>query len=339
MVATKKTPSNTLVEQTVRNEDIFCSLLFDEKSSTLRVVDFRGGNLQQKQAYLEKVQAAESIRKIFTLIERDDIHGWQRAGYLREGVIPGYYKRSDAYIMGNIVERGWESSMASEDSEERKDYLNEIRDLAKEYAEIKTTGLKGENVTEEETPEMLRREYERRRALAATAPKAKATKGGKTAKPAAAPAPPDFNAFPILMQFSREVEYYHYCCSNKRTGQLNILSAEYQDCFGNAKVSVYFDDLKNKTDLAIAKQGLISFVDWLQEIGAVAIFALVNSDNKEMNALYASVGFKSSGWLNRHLCEDGVVKDQILWTQKLLPDDRADPAPGPAFRAGPRRYF
>jgi hypothetical protein len=292
--------------------------LFDENNSTLRVVDFRGGNLQQKQVYLEKIQIAEKIRKVFTLIERDDIHGWQRAGYLREGVIPGYYKRSDAYIMGNICESGWEPGMASEDSEERKDYLNEVRELGKEYAQIKPTGLKAENITEEETPEVLRREFERRAVSARpAAPKGKAAKG-KESHPSQ-PAPPDFSVFPILMQFGRDVEYYHYCCSNKRTGQANVLTAEYQDCFGNAKVSVYFDDLKNKTDIGIVRYALESFVEWLQEVGAVAIFSLVNADNREMNAVYASCGFKQSGWLNRHMCDNGVIKDQILWTLKLMP--------------------
>ena len=320
MAAFVDIPSNTLREQTVRNEDIFCCLLFDAQNATLRVVDFRGGNLQQKQVYLEKIQVSVRIRKVFTLIERDDIAGWQRAGYLREGVIPGYYKRSDAYIMGHIREPGWDANSVNEDSEERKEYLNEIRELAKEYAEIKTTGYKAESITEEETPEILRREHERRSAPArkpAAKTKAKAKAPAKTED--APPPPPDFEVFPIQMPFGRDVEHYHYLCVNKRSGQANVYSAEYQDCFGNAKVTLYFDTFKTKTDIALACFGLNSFVKWIEDVGAVASFSLVNADNKEMNAVYAACGFKQSGWLNRHVICDGEAKDQILWTLKLMP--------------------
>jgi hypothetical protein len=93
----------------VRNEDIFCSLLFDSGNRTVRVVDFRGGNFQSKHTYLEHVLMTEGMRKIFTLIERDDMNGWQRVGYSREGSIPGYYKRSDAYIMSKIYDEDYDS--------------------------------------------------------------------------------------------------------------------------------------------------------------------------------------------------------------------------------------
>lgn len=303
----KKQKSNLLVEQSVRNDEIFCSLLFDENNSTLRVVDFRGGNLQQKQAYLERVQLSEGLRKIFTLIERDDMHGWQRAGYLREGSIPGYYKRSDAYIMGMVNEDDWDHSMASDEAEDRKEYLNNIRELAKEYEEYKATGLKGINITEEEAPNLLRKEFERRQE------KAKKTTG-KSKKVTT----PGFTQMPLFMQFSREVEYYHYAVTNKRTKQINLFSAEYQDCFGNAKINTFFDKLSTKTEIAMIRVGISAFVDWLAEIGAVAIFALVDSDNIEMNAIYASIGFKNSGWMNRQVISGNDIKDQILWTQKLL---------------------
>ena len=89
METSKKARQNRLVERMVRNESIFCSLLFDRANRTLRVVDFRGGNFQSKHNYLEQVLVSEGMRKIFTLIERDDMNGWQRVGYHREGSIPG----------------------------------------------------------------------------------------------------------------------------------------------------------------------------------------------------------------------------------------------------------
>lgn len=303
----KNKQSNLLVEQMVRNDDIFCSLLYDEGNSTLRVVDFRGGNFQQKQDYLKRIQLAEGFRKIFTLIERDDMQGWQRSGYLREGSIPGYYRRSDAYIMGWLADEDWSPDGMEEDSEERKHYLEQIRELGLEYEGLKSTGFRAETITQEEVPELVENEVERR------ASKSKST---KKVKASVIQVPNDDE--PLFMQFSRGVEYYYFGIQNKRTKQSNMFSCEYQDCFGNAKIDLYFGSLKNKTDIALARFGLVSFVDWLAEIGTVAIFTLVDVDNLELNAVYASAGFKQSGWLNQQVTRGKKVKDQILWTTKLL---------------------
>ena len=297
---------NLLVEQMVRNDDIFCSLLYDEGNSTLRVVDFRGGNFQQKQDYLKRIQAAEGFRKIFTLIERDDMQGWQRCGYLREGAIPGYYRRSDAYMMGWLADENWSPEDMEEESEERKAHLNDIKELAAEYEAMKSTGFRAENITQEEVPELVSEELKRR------ASKSKSTK--KSKPPLEMPTKDE----PLFMQFSRGVEYYYFGVHNKRTKQNNLFSCEYQDCFGNAKIDLYFDSLKNKTDVALARFGLISFVDWLAELGTVAIFALVDADNMEMNAVYASAGFKNTGWLNQQAVRGKKVVDQILWSTKLV---------------------
>jgi hypothetical protein len=201
MATRKKTKSHLLIEKAVRNDDIFCSLLFDELNSTLRVVDFRGGNLTQKQAYLERIQIAEKLRKVYTLIERDDMHAWQRAGYIKEGSIPGYYKRSDAYLMGRIVDNKWDSNVVIDEADKRKEYINDLKELGQSFEKLKTTGLKTENITEEETPKILKQEYDRRNSRSAKSKKVD---------------PPDFNIFPVFMQFSREVEYYHYSCENKK---------------------------------------------------------------------------------------------------------------------------
>ncbi len=305
MDKTKK-ESNLLVEQMVRNDDIFCSLLYDEGNSILRVVDFRGGNFQQKQDYLKRIQAAEGFRKIYTLIERDDMQGWQRCGYLREGAIPGYYRRSDAYIMGWLADENWTPDEGEEESEERKAYLNRIKELGATYEEPKATGFKAENITQEEVPELVAVELERRAA------KSKSAKKSKT--PLEMPTADE----PLFMQFSRGVEYYYFGVQNKRTKQANLFACEYQDCFGNAKIDLYFDALKNKTDVSLARFGLLSFVDWLAEIGTVAIFSLVDADNIELNAVFASVGFKNTGWLNQQVSKGKKAVDQILWTTKLV---------------------
>jgi hypothetical protein len=307
MAEQKKRNSNRLHERMVRNDDIFCSLLFDSSNRTLRVVDFRGGNFQTKHNYLERVLTADGIRKVFTLIERDDMTGWQRVGYMREGTIPGYYKRSDAYIMGRIYDDDWDGVPESDDGPERKNLFNDIRNLAKEMGDAPASGMRAEHIAEEETLDLLRAECNR---LSQKAP----AKKGKGA--AALQIPPLVDELPLFRQFSREIEYHYFVCQNRRTKQLNMFGAEYQDCFGNAKVDVFFPPLA-KGDYGIARFGLLSFIDWLLGIGAVTVFSLVRVDDLPLNALYASAGFRNTGYLNRQVVTPAGPVDQILWTKKL----------------------
>ena len=307
MAEQKKRNTNRLHERMVRNDDIFCSLLFDGTNRTLRVVDFRGGNFQTKHNYLERVLMADGIRKIFTLIERDDMTGWQRVGYLREGTIPGYYKRSDAYIMSRIYDEDWDGAPESDEVPERKNLFNDIRTLAKEMSEAQTSGLKAEHIAEEETIDLVRAEYAR---LTQKSP----AKKGKAGAAPEFPSPPD--ELPLFRQFSREIEYHYFACQNRRTKQLNMYGAEYQDCFGNAKVDVFFPPL-TKGDYGIARFGLLAFIDWLLGIGAGTVFSLVRVDDLPLNALYASTGFRNTGYLNHQIVASGGPVDQILWTKKL----------------------
>jgi len=309
MADRKQRNLNRLTERMVRNDDIFCSLLFDHTHRTIRVVDFRGGNFQNKHNYLESVLLAEGMRKIFTLIERDDMNGWQRVGYLREGTIPGYYKRSDAYIMSRIYDEDWENSASGDDAPERKAFLTDVKNVGKEMAELKGSGIKGENVDEEEALVAIKAE------LARIASKSKKGKG-KGAKAAKMLRPAPSSATPLFRQFSREIEHFYWVAQNRRTKQINVYGAEYQDCFGNAKVSMYFTP-DTRAGRTVARQGLNDFIEWLGTIGAVAIFALARADDPEQNAIYASSGFRNSGWMNRQILTSADPVDQVLWTKKL----------------------
>jgi hypothetical protein len=298
----------------VRNDDIFCSLLFDHANGAMRIVDFRGGNFQTKHTFLERVLINEGMRKIFTLIERDDMNGWQRVGYIREGTIPGYYKRSDAYIMSRIYDADWSGVDAVEESPLRKAFLADVKNLSKEFVAAKGSGLKIDQVDEGEALQLVNEELSRQVIQERKAAK-EAKKGQAQARKS--PAVPERQGDdPIFPQFSREIESYYVVAQNRRTRQLNLFGAEYQDCFGNAKVDVFFTPA-TKAERSLALAGMNAFVDWLTEVGAVALFALVPSTNLEISSLFSSAGFRNSGWLSRQLVTaDGIV-DLVLWTRKL----------------------
>ena len=313
----------SLVERIIRNEDIFCSLLFDYANRTLRVVDFRGGNFQSKHVYLEGVLMKEGMRKIFTLIERDDMNGWQRVGYHREGAIPGYYKRSDAYVMARIYDKEFDAKEPQgEDVPENKVILTDLRTMGKKLADTKDPAIKVELISDEDVAKLVDEELERQDKTKKSKPPkpAKAVKKitGKAKKKSEDTTPVAIGAGELIFpQFSREVEYFHYLVQNRRTKQSNIISTEYQDCFGNAKVSLVFDP-DSKTDQNLAKAGLNAAIDQLAETGAVSIFATSPVDAVKTNEVYVAAGFRNTGWLSNQLLTPSGPVDVILWTRKLI---------------------
>jgi hypothetical protein len=308
-----------LVEKIVRNEDIFCSLLFDYTNRTLRVVDFRGGNFQSKHSFLEGVLIKEGMRKIFTLIERDDMTGWQRVGYHREGSIPGYYKRSDAYIMSRIYDADFDAKYPQgEDLSDNKGMLNDIKVVGKKLTESKDPNIKVEPISDVEVIQTIDEELARRETKL---PKGAAKAKKMSVKPRKA-VPDSYEDDTqidglIFPQFSREVDYFHFLIQNRRTKQTNVLSTEYQDCFGNAKVHFCLP-IESKADQNLAKIGLQQAIDQMLEMGAVSIFATVPAGDAKGNEVYAGTGFRNSGWMSRQLLMPEGPLDVILWTKKLI---------------------
>ncbi len=313
-----------LVERVVRNEDIFCSLLFDHSNRTLRVVDFRGGNFQSKHAYLERILMKEGMRKIFTLIERDDMNGWQRVGYSREGAIPGYYKRSDAYIMAKIYDKDYDVTQSQgEEAAENKAFLNDVKVVGKKLSEQREPSIKVELIPESAVRDLLTQEIERvdkkgpptKAPTPAKAPKT--TKGSKSKKAKlVAERPADMEGL-VFPQFSREVEHFHFVIQNRRTKQTNVISAEYQDCFGNVKVHFCLSP-DTKPEQNLARAGLLVAIDQMAEMGAVSIFSTAPVTDDKINAVYAAAGFRNTGWMNRQHINDESATDAVLWTKKLI---------------------
>jgi hypothetical protein len=308
MAGSKAAFRNQLVERMVRNEDIFCSLLFDDANKTMRVVDFRGGNFQSKHAFLERVLLEAEMRKVFTLIERDDMNGWSRVGYRREGAIPGYYKRSDAYIMSKVYGDDADGGPRSaEDTLETKAILADIKARGKELAEQRSPSFKVAVVSEEEAILVLDEEIKRR---------LEKNKGKKT-KAARVPKLDKKSMPPIFPQFSRQVEFFYFVVQNRRTKLTNLIGAEYQDCFGNAKVSLFFPP-KTKPEQSLARRGIEEALELLVEAGAVSMFALVPASEDLHSAVYAAAGFRNSGWMSQQRLTADGPEDAVLWTRKLI---------------------
>src|SRR5690606_5604283 len=52
--------------------------------------------------FFDRIARAEGLKKVFTVVEKQDSKSWRSVGFSREGAIPGYCRTADAYIMSRV---------------------------------------------------------------------------------------------------------------------------------------------------------------------------------------------------------------------------------------------
>jgi len=85
------------------NDAVSLCLLVHRRAKTMRVVDFRAGPTPAKRTFVLSLARRENVEKVYTLVERDEVATWVKLGFAKEGNIPGFYKRSDAFMLGCSV--------------------------------------------------------------------------------------------------------------------------------------------------------------------------------------------------------------------------------------------
>ena len=99
----KKTDTPIVEEVHFRSDSAFLCLLVNHRTKFIRVIDFRAGALPAKRLFIQSVAKREGIEKVITLVEKDEVSSWTRVGFVREGTIPGFYKRSDGHLCGCVI--------------------------------------------------------------------------------------------------------------------------------------------------------------------------------------------------------------------------------------------
>jgi hypothetical protein len=216
-----------------------------------------------------------------------------------------------------------------EEIPENKALLADLKATGKKLADAKDATVKVEVVPDEDVEGVIEEEVKRTenkgKKSAKTSKPPKAAKKASAKTGSATKKKASDNTTPVAVgsgnlifpQFSREVEYFHYLIQNRRTKQSNVITTEYQDCFGNAKVHFVFDP-ENKTDQNIAKVGLNTAIEQLAETGAVSIFATAPVNQVKTNEVFSASGFRNTGWLTNQILTPSGPVDVILWTKKLI---------------------
>jgi hypothetical protein len=281
---TKKKP--TVEELYFRSDSAYLCLLLNRRTRCVRVIDFRAGALPAKRLYIQSVATQENVEKVITLVEKDEVSSWTRVGFVREGTIPGFYKRSDGHLCGCVIGDKTASVEVSGSSEKLTD---RTINAAKKAADDVPEKIRGASV----------RKANEKDALAA--------------RDAAWRKNPALGSFDM---FGRDAGRIYYETSVKRS-KTNFISAEFQDCFGHALIEILRLPTTENEMLAIAS-GLTALGDNLRERGIVAAFSFAPNDDVELSTAFVAAGYRKTGLLAQGILDKGGGrKDAILWTRKL----------------------
>ncbi len=283
-VAAEQPP--TVEELHFRSESAFLCLLLNRRTKVIRVIDFRAGALPAKRLFIQSIAQREGVEKVITLVEKDEVASWTRVGFVREGTIPGFYKRSDGHLCGCVI---GDRTASIEVSDEAQKSAERTIVAAKKNAKDLDEEIRGITVRSVE-------------ASVAFAARDEAWAKGE--------------ALGGFDPFGRGVTRLFLECAPKK-GRSNFLSAEFQDCFGHALVEVLRSPRDEAERLATAA-ALRSFAEELKRRQIVSAFGFGPADDQELATAWLAAGFRKTGLLARGIQVGSGRRDAILWTRKLL---------------------
>lgn len=320
----------TFEEVFVRNDVVSLCLLLNRRARTMRVIDFRAGASPAKKLFVQSIARRERIEKVVVLVERDECATWARLGFVREGNVPGFYKRSDAFIMGCVVppvdagaSRSGDAASTSHGSPKPRPAESGVFTVGRHSV---FTSENEESDLDEEAPAPIasaqaEKTVTHARKLAkelanVTLPAVKiAGLGSADAQKRVAVATKEGRALTGFESFGRDVTRDDMVVSTKGLGELTI-GAEIQRCYGNAFLEVLTAprDDKERNFMVAA---LHAACDRLHANEIVCAFGISPAEDLRMATAFVAAGFRRTGLLRQHLRLKNDRVDAILWSRKL----------------------
>jgi len=311
--AKKLRPSQVVVEPTVKrgveemfvqNETVSLCLLLNRRTRTMRVIDFRAGPSHAKRLFVLKLAKREGMEKVYTLVERDEVSTWVKLGFAREANIAGFYKRSDAFILGCSVDAAAVDTQLripigiEEDDEPSVQEPSPAHDFAEKtlvHAKKHTKELHDRPLPVTKIAVVKETDAPVRKAIE------KAVRGGR--------------ALTAFEAFGRDVErrFFHL---TSRGGFELIASTESQSCFGNAFLELLTGP-KTEPERIATVSALRALCDKLLGEGVVSCFAVAPSDDVALATAFVFNGFRRTGLLQNHVTVGGERKDAIVFSRRL----------------------
>lgn len=280
----------------VQNNTASLCLLMNRRARMLRVVDFRSGPSSAKRALVLDTARKEGIERVYTLVERDECSAWARMGFAREGNIPGFYKRSDAFVLGAMV--GGADNYEENEQSGTRPALTES----------------GDDLETDRAYQAARRAIKDIEALPVLAAKLSPAKDADV-EAAVAAAVRSGRALSGFEPFGRDVTRAHFQCT-ARGGLSLTASVEMQTCFDNAFLELLTAP-KTEKELALTSAAVKQICDELLRREIVGCFALTPADDPKLSAIFPVHGFRRTGTLRGHIVQGKRRVDAFLWSRKL----------------------
>jgi len=286
-----ESPKPVVEELHFRSDNAFLCLLLNRRTRTIRVIDFRAGALPAKRLFIQSIALREKVDKVIILVEKDEVSSWTRVGFVREGTVPGFYKRSDGHLVGCVI---GERTASVEVGEAAQKLAERTIVSAKKKSRDYEKALKSISVKEVDADD-------------AAEARDKVWKNG--------------GALGCFDPFGRDALRLYLEVVPKK-GKPNHLSAEFQDCFGHSLIEVLRTP-EDETDVASIVAGLKYFNEELTRREIVSAFAFAPVDDVDLSAAFLATGYRKTGLLAKGVLVGGLRRDAILWSRKL-----ADPSGG-----------
>jgi hypothetical protein len=279
-----------------RSDNAFLCLLLNRRTKFIRVIDFRAGALPAKRLFIQSIAQREGAEKVILLVEKDEVSSWTRVGFVREGTVPGFYKRSDGHLVGCVIGDRTASEEVSEDTQRLAERtINAAKKVAVD-AEGPVSGVTVKSIS---------------KSAAETARDAAWSKNDGT--------------LGCFDAFGRGAEPAFIEATHKKGQKPNHLMAEFQDCFGHSLIEILRMP-KNQIDVDTITGGLRHFCEVLKAREIVSAFSFAPVDSVELSIAFLSAGFRKTGLLAKGVRLGEERKDAILWTRKLADPSGGDPA-------------
>jgi len=282
------------------NDRVSLCLLVNRRAATMRIFDFRAGASASKRTFMLSTARREHIERVFIVVEREEVATWSHLGLLREGVIPGFYKRSDGFVLGTGLDPdgslprftsaalrlrgGGNRASAQADVDAAEEVYRKARLLAKRLSDEPSSSLRLVDGDEGDA----------RKAIWAA---------GRCGALRSAFEP-----------FGRDSDRM-YWAGTVRGATAFWLSAEIQPCFDHALLE-FLTAPRTDRECAQFRAGLEHAAARLLTRDVVAMFAFSPADDPIFASVFVAAGFRRTGLLAHHLWTHAGRKDAFLWTRK-----------------------
>lgn len=285
--------ASTRTEALVTRGGLSLRFLFNRRTKAMRIIDFRAGAHPEKLALVQEVAEREGMERVYTLVEREEAPTWVRMGFNKEGTIPGFYKRSDAHILGVAVDEmpGRDSAIrirvsGTEDKPDRSDRIYQAaRKAIRDRGDHPLPSVKVALARDQDAARAYQHVVSAGRDLT------------------------DFSPF------GRDVDRSQYLLT-ARGGFSLLVGVEIQPCFDNALLEL-LSPPRGEKEMWMMAGGLNQLCEKLLPEGIVSVFSMTPADSVELTTILLAAGFRKSGVLPRHLRVGERAATAQLWSRKL----------------------